>query len=335
MATAPAADEKSDREAARSLSFEQFHALRNRKRAKGGGSEAAGDADGEDAGNDAPATAAAAAAAAPAEREPLRLGESIGEFVEMTEVQLVVIVLIVLDVAAVITEQFIELHALGSGAWVPRLASLLDAFTGFTIFFFLIELGLTFVAFGEAALFHVGYLVDLAVVVLALYWELNLQSKTLRLLGVLRAWRAVRLVSGLVAAAEREKDTVESQLDAARLALSKLQTETERSEQALRREVEAKQRVERQVQGYKDMNETLHEALSIAAANAAEHQLMDSADAGGAFLEELEKDGAQAASAGGQGGAAKEAPAAQNFVVKADGTYSKSKGRGKGGTATS
>ena len=95
------------------------------------------------------------------------------------------------------------------------------------------------------------------------------------------------------------------------------------NEQALRREVEAKRAVEKQVQGYKDMNETLHEALSIAANNAAEHQLLDGD--GEAFLKDLEGDDAQGASAGdgNKGGAKAQAAAAQKFVVSADGSYKK------------
>ena len=305
-----------DRKAAQSMDFEQFHALRNRRRNKTNaeGATAASVADEEK-------SDATAAPAQPEER--VKLSDTVGDFVEMHEVQLVVILLIVADVVAVVLELFIDLGALGNSAAVTQLSSLLDAFTGFTIFFFLIELGLNFFAFGEAALLHVGYALDSAVVLASLYWEVNMQSKTLRLLGCARVWRAVRLVNAMVGVTQAEREKVEAQLGQTRVALAEMEVEKERAEQALRREVEAKRAVEKQVQGYKDMNETLHEALSIAANNAAEHQLLDGD--GEAFLKDLEGDDAQGASAGGgnKGGAKAQAAAAQKFVVSADGSYKK------------
>lgn len=305
-----------DRKAAQSLDFEQFHALRNRRRNKANVESANASVADEEKDD------ASAAAAQPEQR--VKLSDTVGDFVEMHEVQLVVILLIVADVVAVVLELFIDLGALGQSAAVTQLSSLLDAFTGFTIFFFLIELGLNFFAFGEAALLHVGYALDSAVVLASLYWEVNMQSKTLRLLGCVRVWRAVRLVNAMVGASEAEREKVEAQLGQTRVALAEMQVEKERAEQALRRELEAKRAVEKQVQGYKDMNETLHEALSIAAHNAAEHQLVDGD--GDAFLKDLGGDDAQGVSAGdGNEGGSKatkaHGAATQKFVVSADGSY--------------
>ena len=117
-----------------------------------------------------------------------------------------------------------------------------------------------------------------------------------------------------------------ARLGEVRLVLSEVQLEKQRAEQALRRETEAKQRIEKQVQGYKDMNETLHEALSIAAHNAAEHRL--TADDGEAFLKDL--DGADAEADTDAAGDADDdsraydaarAVAARKFEVQADGSF--------------
>merc|ERR1719424_1825247 len=109
----------------------------------------------------------------------------------------------------------------------------------------------------------------------------------------------------MVAAAEAERDGVGETLAEAELQIEQLGTELGRAEEALRREAEAKARVERQVQGYKDQNETLHEALSIAAMNAAETTLIDGGGDVDAFLEELERE-----EDGGEGGTAEAKAAA-------------------------
>lgn len=310
-----------DKEAARTLSFEQFHALRNRKRnaAATGGEVDTGDEQktGGAKGEGASATVAV---------ERVSYSTTVGDFVEKFEVQLVVIVLIVLDCAAVLAELAIEHGALGARSpLLNSAASLLDSFTGFTIFFFLIEVGLVFFAFGERALSHFGYVLDTAVVVAALYWEVNMQTKTLHLLGALRVWRVVRLVNGLVANAEAERDAVAATLAEVTAQLEQLETEVGRAQEALRREAEAKARVEKQVAGYKDQNETLHEALSIAAMNAAETTLMDGGGDVDAFLEELEReDEGGVVADNDEGSSATKQQATTRFVVNADGTYASS-----------
>lgn len=311
---------EADIDAARTLTFEQFHALRNRKRNAASG-EAGAEDESKSGGGKAGGGDKAAAVVASTER--VSFSTTVGDVVEKFEVQLVVIVIIVLDCAAVLTELAIEHGALGArSALLDSAASLLDAFTGFTIFFFLIEVGLVFFAFGERALSHFGYLLDTTVVVAALYWEVNMGTKTLRLLGALRVWRVVRLVKGLVANVEAERDAVGATLAETTVQLEQLETEVRRARDALRREAEAKARVEKQVAGYKDQVETLHEALSIAAMNAAQETLMDGGGDVDAFLEELEReDAGEDGSEGGGDGATQEEQATTRFVVNADGTY--------------
>ena len=314
------------KEEARTLTFEQFHALRNRKRntTTTGGGEAEED-ESKQTGGTAKATAPAAAAAAP-DVQRVSFGTTVGDFIEKFEVQLVVILLIALDCAAVLAELFLGLGALGAKSpLLDSAGALLDSFTGFTIFFFLIEVGLVFFAFGERALSHFGCVLDAAVVGAALYWEVVFGAKTLRLLGALRlVWRVVRLVNGMVAAAEAERDGVGEALAEGQLQIEQLGTQLGRAREALRREAEAKARVERQVQGYKDQNETLHEALSIAAMNAAETTLIDGGGDVDAFLEELEREedgeGGTAEAKAAAAAATKEQVTAR-FVVSADGSY--------------
>ena len=80
------------------LSFEEFHALHNRKRANKGQKG--------DAGADKEVTSEKAAPPAPAKKRR-SARETLGEFIESFEVQFVVIVLIGLDLIAVTTEYFI------------------------------------------------------------------------------------------------------------------------------------------------------------------------------------------------------------------------------------
>ena len=80
-----------DRKAAQSMDFEQFHALRNRRRNKVAAPAATPGADGAEPGPDE----AAPEPEPPVER--VRLSETVGDFVEMHEVQLIVILLIFAD----------------------------------------------------------------------------------------------------------------------------------------------------------------------------------------------------------------------------------------------
>ena len=110
------AEAMDDRKAAQSLDFEQFHALRNRRRNKANAESANASVADEEKDD---------ATAAPAQPEQrVKLSDTVGDFVEMHEVQLVVILLIVADVVAVVLELFIDLGALGQSAAVTQLSSL-------------------------------------------------------------------------------------------------------------------------------------------------------------------------------------------------------------------
>jgi hypothetical protein len=256
------------------LSFDKFHAVRQRKRV-------GGDADG----NEPPSPKQAD------EAEPsYSVRDTVGDFVEKLEVQLVVIILVSLDVIAVTAEFFIA-HSDGlidlEAPQVVTAMQLMQSFMGFTIFFFLMEIGLVFFAFSEACLSHFGYMLDLALVCGGLYWEINMGSKIIRLLGILRVWRVVRLVNSLLASAEAKHEETRELLEQEQKQVEQMQADKANMEEVLKQEAASRQRVDSMLQGYKDEVETLSEALNIAAINAAETRLLDDED----FLDDLEQEG--------------------------------------------
>jgi hypothetical protein len=254
------------------LSFDEFHAVRQRKRIDPGVGDAAEDSAPKKV--DAP--------------EPsYSVRETVGDFVEKFEVQLVVIILISLDVIAVTAEFFIA-HSDGlvdmEAPQVVTATQLMQSFMGFTIFFFLMEIGLVFFAFSELCLSHFGYMLDLALVCGGLYWEINMASKIVRLFGILRVWRVVRLVNSLLATAEAKHEDTRQLLLQEQKQVEQMQADKANMEEVLKQEAAARQRVDSMLQGYKDEVETLSEALNIAAINAAQTRLLDDED----FLNELE-----------------------------------------------
>lgn len=247
--------------------FEEFHAGEMRKRRD---------------------RSSAAPASKPQEENKVQsysVRDAVGNFVEKFEVQLLVILLIGLDVVTVSLELFmnsgvIELRT----PLMTNISQLMQSFTGFTVFFFLMEVGLVFFAFGGRCITHMGYMVDLIIVVFGLYWELNMDSKVIRLFGILRVWRIVRLMNSMLADAEARHAATAQKLQEQEQKVEKVLADKGRVEEKLSREIETRKRVESAMQGYKDENETLHEALQIAAVTAAETQLLEDED----FLNDLE-----------------------------------------------
>lgn len=132
----------------------------------------------------------------------LNLQVAVGEFLETIEVQLAIVFLIALDVCCTALEihlhdqrDLMELRALAdasetstaSSASAVPIASpsvllvvatrLVESFTGFTIFFFLIEMLVLIAAFRKQFFTHFGYVLDLGVVLGALAFEICAQSK--------------------------------------------------------------------------------------------------------------------------------------------------------------
>lgn len=129
----------------------------------------------------------------------LNLQTVVGDFLETIEVQLAIVFLIALDVCCTALEmhlhdrqELVKLQGIidASDATASTQASLMspsllltvatrlvESFTGFTLFFFLIEMAVLVAAFRKLFFTHLGYVLDLVVVMGAIAYEIYAQSK--------------------------------------------------------------------------------------------------------------------------------------------------------------
>ena len=139
-----------------------------------------------------------------------------------------------------------------------------------------------------------------------------LERVGIRLIGVFRAWRVVRLMGTMLAKKDRALDRANDSWQADLQLLQEQRLEVARLGDALKREADSKKRVETMLKGYKDEIETLNEALKIAAldiASAAGDQLLSDDD------DEGDDVAAQSITASLKN-------PSQSVVVNADGSYS-------------
>mmetsp|Transcript_72848 Transcript_72848/g.207532 ORF Transcript_72848/g.207532 Transcript_72848/m.207532 type:complete len:211 (+) Transcript_72848:123-755(+) len=171
-----------------SLQFDEFQALRRRQQAAKQTRE-------EDASEDASevvsessyASASAADAkkdAASAAANPNALSDvptgvvGAASFFESFEVQLVTLILIALDVALAVTSLLLTCgNAPASSGLALAVLRVIETFTGFTVFYFLLELGALMFAFRSAFFGHIGNILDLAIVATCLVWEVDGRSR--------------------------------------------------------------------------------------------------------------------------------------------------------------
>ena len=199
-----------------SLSFDEFSALRRRQLAST--TESSSDR----------------APLSPAPSTPKLNANNAGYFFETFEVQLLTLCLIAFDVVAAMTTMLLTCNgAPESGSAAVRAAlNVMESFTGFTIFFFILELAALMVAFKGSFFVHMGNLMDVAVVGVCLAWEVQGESRGrslrgltpdttysgvfvtppslrwpgIRMLGLLRFWRVMRLIATVLAKKDRELD---------------------------------------------------------------------------------------------------------------------------------
>ena len=123
-------------------------------------------------------------------------GRNGGKLMELYEVQLLVCVLIGLDILFS-TLEFVMSYNVTSLSLVPLnlqvgLLRVVQSFTGFTLFFFILELLVLVGTYGGDFFLHVGYLTDLIIVAVCAYGEVDGWGKEVRVLGFVRFWRVVR-----------------------------------------------------------------------------------------------------------------------------------------------
>ena len=272
------------------LSFDEFQAVSARARSL----RKTQDGDGPDEEEDEKET-----------KETAPAGRGLGEFLEMTQVQSFVILMIFLDVFAAFMLALIQLensvptattsNASASVATAKNvlpddvadpisivkfiskyvvstalLQNALTSFTGFTVLFFALEILAILVVFNLAVVGHFGYTLDSIVVAVQLYTELSGTGIQSRLLSVLRSWRLVRLMNALVTIEREAHDQTKVLMSEKDGLTRQLQGEIRRSEEELARELEARKAVDEMLASYKEEVETLNEALKIAAMDIAE-----------------------------------------------------------------
>ena len=238
-------------------------------------------------------------------KETAPAGRGLGEFLEMTQVQSFVILMIFLDVFAALMLALIHLeNSVPIGAASNASASVVTAtnvlpdvladpisivkfiskyvvstallqnaltsFTGFNVLFFALEILVILIVFNLAVVGHVGYTMDSIVVAVQLYTELSGTGIQSRLLSVFRAWRLVRLMNALVTIEREAHDQTKALMSEKDGVTRQLQGEIRRSEEELARELEARKAVDEMLASYKEEVETLNEALKIAAMDIAE-----------------------------------------------------------------
>ncbi|ETI42620.1 hypothetical protein F442_12203 [Phytophthora nicotianae P10297] len=226
----------------------------------------------------------------------------LGAILETTEAQVVMILLIALDIGCTAVE--IHLHdqlqlqqlTTEDAPLLVRIATrLVESFTGFTLFLFLIELTVLLAAFRHKFFAHAGYILDLVVVSISLGVELYAQTKgristvfirilivvtrlvsAARLLGILRVWRVLRLIRRLVDQERAAHDTTRQLLEQEQLKLLHVRMQKDAAHESLKREYESRAGLEQLLRSYKDEIVTLKEALQIAAQAVAEATMAES-----------------------------------------------------------
>mmetsp|Transcript_8401 Transcript_8401/g.17092 ORF Transcript_8401/g.17092 Transcript_8401/m.17092 type:complete len:310 (-) Transcript_8401:1070-1999(-) len=199
---------------------------------------------------------------------PPSLRARLGQFVEMSEVQLLVVVLLYLDVIASALLPIIATNAFAVS--IVILAKLLEAFSTFAQSFFVLEMLLLAIALGFRLLTHVGYLLDMAVISATFYGQARgISPAYLGILSLLRFWRIGRLVSNTLDAANKAHDTTKSILVKASRESRKLKAKVNLLEETRKNDTEHRREVEGLAKRYKAEVDMLAEALRIAAADVA------------------------------------------------------------------
>ncbi|ETK82627.1 hypothetical protein, variant [Phytophthora nicotianae CJ01A1] len=207
----------------------------------------------------------------------------LGAILETTEAQVVMILLIALDIGCTAVEihlhdqlQLQQLTTEDAPLLVRIVTRLVESFTGFTLFLFLIELTVLLAAFRHKFFAHAGYILDLVVVSISLGVELYAQTKAARLLGILRVWRVLRLIRRLVDQERAAHDTTRQLLEQEQLKLLHVRMQKDAAHESLKREYESRAGLEQLLRSYKDEIVTLKEALQIAAQAVAEATMAES-----------------------------------------------------------
>ena len=197
--------------------------------------------------------------------------ERLGITVQRPEVQVIMLILIVVDVAAALVQMFMAAGILPGqrNPSMVHIGKFLEYQSAVTIMVFILEMIVALISFGFMILSHPGYTLDLGIVMVQVYLSAVYESTAVRLLGVVRMWRLLRLVDKIL---EDERDAHAyslEKLDDERSRVDDLLAQLREKDHVLKRERERLNRANEMLRNYKDDNAWLVDALHIAAESAA------------------------------------------------------------------
>ena len=218
-----------------------------------------------------------------------------GIFVEKVEVQIIVLSFIWFDLILSAIDLLLQNNqfSIENLAFPVKIVNqILVSLANFNLVIFLVELHLLILVFGvKKFAMHPGYMIDYIIISVNAYSEFlmsNFHKKDecfLRLLGLLRVWRIVRVFSSSLDLIRQETKLSNVALSEEKQKTTVLENELQNMKTKLELEVAAKVRVEKMLQGYKDEAETLTEALEIAAYDIT--VAMANSDENKAFIDEV------------------------------------------------
>ena len=212
---------------------------------------------------------------------------SLGNFIEGTNVQIFILIVILLDtIIAFIETGALLLYAESSfRANKNDLSSitllllyitqdmLLLISQGFNLLCLSLlscELLTICIIFQYRLLFHLGYLIDIIVITCQLYSQSYTTNKLSRILNIFRIWRIIRLINTYIEQEQISHDMTKSIILDKDTEIAQLQVNILQIRSDMDRVEEARVNIEAQLLGYKEEIDTLNEALKIAAMDIAE-----------------------------------------------------------------
>lgn len=199
---------------------------------------------------------------------------TVGNFLEMHEIQGLTLLFLLLDTFAA----FAELSIANNNDFNPSepnvftlFANISHSLSSFFVFFFGFEVFSLLVAFRLRMFGHLGYVVDMVVVGVQIWAvSVGMFAVECHILNIFRMWRVIRLFQSMVSVEIEAHNEARVALQSMSVKKKKLEEEVEKTALNLKKEQEARSSVEGMLQDYKDEIDTLNEALKIAALDIAE-----------------------------------------------------------------
>eukprot|EP00938_MAST-03A_sp_MAST-3A-sp1_P001278 g1278.t1 len=199
---------------------------------------------------------------------------SLGKMLESTTSQCVLLFFIFLDVSLTVLAMLMDANAMES-TYVVRIA--IEAMLLLNLFVFVSEIVALVSVFHYRLLGHIGYIVDILIVGGILYKTVTQSSESsaafmLRLVGVVRFWRVLRIYYTDLNASKEEVEIALTRVAEVEAEIAKLRMDYDRARNEAKKEIDARRHVEGMLSEYKDRVDYLTEALTIAATTVARAQ---------------------------------------------------------------